>query len=93
MSFVKLDAKMQSDYSSKLSSQFRIFEPYVGMPVAAVFLGDQRWYRAEITYVHSSSGFVTVYFVDFGNKERVPFENLRYLRNEYFVDEVSVSRV
>lgn len=88
---VKLHARMNAEYSSEKSDYFRIYEPYVGMPVAARFHGDGRWYRAEITYVHSNSGFVTVYYVDFGNRERVSIEDLRYLRNEFFVDEVTVS--
>lgn len=87
----KLDAKMQTEYNSKESDLLTIYEPYVGMPVAALFIDDKRWYRAEVIKILSNSGIVSVYFVDYGNTEKCQIANLRYLKNEFFVEEVAVS--
>ena len=84
---------MQDEYNSAESSSYlQIFEPFVGMAVAAKFTADNRWYRAEILEICPNRSTVVVYFVDFGNNDSCLFENLRYLRNDFFVNEVALFR-
>ena len=84
---------MQDEYGSKQANSYlQIFEPYVGMAVAAIFASDNKWYRAEIVEIIPNSGLVVVYFVDFGNNEKCPLHNLRYLRAEFFKNEVAIFR-
>ena len=53
----------------------------VGMFVAAQYSGDDLWYRAVVTAVQKSD--VEVCFVDYGNRELVPFSKLRQLNPEF----------
>ncbi len=92
-SFSKLDQRMQDEYSCpEASSYLQIFEPFVGMAVAAVFINDKRWYRGEIIEIIPNRSSAVVYFVDFGNNETCSLSNLRYLPKEFFINEVAIFR-
>ncbi|KFM72252.1 Tudor domain-containing protein 1, partial [Stegodyphus mimosarum] len=54
-----------------------------GMPCCAKYSYDNAWYRCEITDL-TSEGAVVLY-VDYGNSEIVPIENLRVLE-DYFIN-------
>lgn len=50
----------------------------IGMAVAAKYSIDNDWYRAKITRLPDPR-MVTVYYVDFGNSETLPWDQLRVL--------------
>ncbi len=60
------------------------------MPVAALYDSDLKWYRGQIVHIHPESSELDVLFVDFGNTEKMQFKNVRYLKHEFFYDDISV---
>lgn len=88
--FRHLISRMQSEYNAEDSDLLQVYEPIVGMPVAAKFTLDRKWHRAEIVKVHPNDLLVDVVFVDYGNIEPTSLFNLRYLKKEFFVDDVLV---
>lgn len=56
----------------------------VGQMVAAKFKYDNKWYRAEVIFVHSDAEFsgCEVFFVDYGDIEIVPIEDVLELRTD-----------
>lgn len=48
------------------------------MAVAAKYTADNVWYRAKITHLPEPR-MVTVYYIDFGNSETLPWDQLRVL--------------
>ena len=50
--------------------------PKVGDFVVALFSQDQEWYRAVVTNLSDDADSCQVLFVDFGNSDTVPVENL-----------------
>ncbi len=81
---------MQSEYNAEDKYLLHIYEPIVGMPVAAKFTSDSKWHRAEIIKVHPNNLLIDVLFVDYGNIESITLFNLRYLKKEFFIDDVLV---
>lgn len=61
---------------------FQVFEPELGMPVAALF-NDNVWYRGEIVDILPERLECAVMFVDYGNLLCLELTKLRYLRPEY----------
>lgn len=53
----------------------------VGAICVAQFSEDQKWYRARVTSVLNDG--VDVQFVDYGNTEVVPFENVKELTEDF----------
>lgn len=51
------------------------------MAVAARFSIDGHWYRAKITSLPEAR-LVTVFYIDFGNSETLPWNELRVLNKE-----------
>lgn len=64
------------------SKFWQIFEPELGMPVAALYTDDV-WYRGEIVDILPDTLECVIMFVDYGNLCSLPIEKLRYLRPEY----------
>lgn len=56
---------------------------FAGSPVAAQFTVDNTWYRAEIINIIPQSKKAEVQYVDFGNKEIIPFSKIRQLAKEF----------
>ncbi|KAJ8921526.1 hypothetical protein NQ315_003144, partial [Exocentrus adspersus] len=57
----------------------------VGMPCVCPYAEDGLWYRARIHNIEGiDCGYVFVFFVDFGNVESVPIDNVRMMKEEWF---------
>ena len=75
---------LQEYYTSSTGSAQRCLksaECKVGMFAAAQYSADDLWYRAILTTVQKSD--VEVFFVDFGNREFVPFSKVKQLNSEF----------
>ena len=68
----------------------RVFDPYVGMPVAVNDENQNEWYRAEIVKIHPNDCRVNVMLVDYGRIKEVYLRNIRYLKKEFTIHDVSV---
>ncbi|XP_041369148.1 tudor domain-containing 6-like isoform X2 [Gigantopelta aegis] len=55
--------------------------PQVGDYVVAQFSEDQQWYRAKVEIISDTK--LSVFYVDFGNKEDVELKNIRPLPTEW----------
>uniref|UniRef100_A0A2S2NKN9 RING finger protein n=2 Tax=Schizaphis graminum TaxID=13262 RepID=A0A2S2NKN9_SCHGA len=60
---------------------YLLYTPQIGMAVAARYSIDGHWYRAKITSLPEVR-LVTVFYVDFGNSETLPWDELRVLDKE-----------
>ncbi|XP_025195551.1 RING finger protein 17-like isoform X2 [Melanaphis sacchari] len=60
---------------------YLLYTPQIGMAVAARYSLDGVWYRAKITSLPESR-LVTVFYIDFGNSETLPWNELRVLDKE-----------
>ncbi|XP_050437515.1 RING finger protein 17 isoform X2 [Adelges cooleyi] len=61
-----------------MHKSYLLYTPQIGMAVAAKFSIDNTWYRAKIIEIPESR-MVTVFYVDFGNSETLPWDQLRVL--------------
>ncbi|XP_069701642.1 uncharacterized protein tud isoform X2 [Periplaneta americana] len=52
---------------------------------AAKSVADGQWYRGKITSVNSEERTCTVLFIDYGNSEIIPLENVRMLDTSHFL--------
>ncbi|XP_058698038.1 tudor domain-containing protein 1 [Poecile atricapillus] len=59
-----------------------VFEPKNGDPCCAFYSEDGNWYRAVVQNV-TSDGIVRVSFVDYGNTEEVPLDNIRQISSSF----------
>ncbi|XP_033371648.1 tudor domain-containing protein 1 isoform X1 [Parus major] len=59
-----------------------VFEPKNGDPCCAFYSEDGNWYRAVVQNV-TSDGSVRVSFVDYGNTEEVPLDNIRQISSSF----------
>ncbi|NXL26084.1 TDRD1 protein, partial [Setophaga kirtlandii] len=59
-----------------------VFEPENGDPCCAFYSEDGNWYRAMVQNV-TSDGNVRVSFVDYGNTEDVPRDNIRQISSSF----------
>ena len=91
-SYYRLSQKLQSEYKSKNSQYLCVYDPCEGMPVAALYAEDGLWYRAQITKIIPNESMVEVIFIDYGNISKINIKNIRYLKKEFFINEVSVSK-
>ncbi|NXH27611.1 TDRD1 protein, partial [Myiagra hebetior] len=71
--------KSLSEYCEKTPPD--VFEPENGDPCCA-FYSDANWYRAVVQNV-TSDGTVRVSFVDYGNTEEVPLDNIRQISSSF----------
>ncbi|NXB63140.1 TDRD1 protein, partial [Struthidea cinerea] len=71
--------KSLSEYCQKTPPD--VFEPENGDPCCA-FYSDGNWYRAVVQNV-TSDGTVQVSFVDYGNTEEVPLDNIRQISSSF----------
>ncbi|NXQ76446.1 TDRD1 protein, partial [Quiscalus mexicanus] len=72
--------KTLSEYCQKTPPD--VFEPENGDPCCAFYSEDGNWYRAVVQNV-SSDGSVRVSFVDYGNTEHVPRDNIRQISSSF----------
>uniref|UniRef100_A0A8C3QF86 Tudor domain containing 1 n=1 Tax=Cyanoderma ruficeps TaxID=181631 RepID=A0A8C3QF86_9PASS len=68
--------KSLSEYCEKTPPD--VFEPENGDPCCAFYSEDGNWYRGVVQNV-TSDGSVRVRFVDYGNTEEVPLDNIRQI--------------
>ncbi|XP_068085143.1 tudor domain-containing 6-like [Anabrus simplex] len=78
---VKLLDLLHNFYESD-GSGHTLDSPEAGHFCAAKSSKDDGWYRAKVQSVHEDS--VSVLFIDYGNSEIVPFQNLRELDPSFF---------
>lgn len=75
--------KLMSDFSLYHRNQANAapsnFSPRTGDIVSAKFTEDNVWYRAKVKRSSAMKKEATVYFIDYGNEETVPFSRLRPL--------------
>ncbi|XP_028991937.1 RING finger protein 17 [Betta splendens] len=83
MEYLLLSVKLQECYNAKAMSgeDHYVYCPMEGQ--ACVALCDDMWHRAVVKG-QEESGKVEVQYVDFGNKEVVPFSDLRTIKDEFF---------
>jgi len=81
-------------YENLEDHMYRIPEAWliVGLPVAAKF-SDNIWHRGIILELKHVTEEATVSFVDYGGSMRVPLENLRLLKREFFKQPAFAIRV
>ncbi|XP_068054207.1 tudor domain-containing protein 1 isoform X2 [Anomalospiza imberbis] len=72
--------KSLSEYCQKTPPD--VFEPENGDPCCAFYSEDGNWYRAVVQNV-TSDGRVRVSFVDYGNTEDVPRDNIRQISSSF----------
>lgn len=60
-----------------------ILNPIIGMPCAAQFSCDNKWYRATVVDFAGNKN-VVVYYVDYGNKETISYTKIRMLHEQFF---------
>ncbi|XP_066411263.1 LOW QUALITY PROTEIN: tudor domain-containing protein 1 [Molothrus aeneus] len=72
--------KALSEYCQKTPPD--VFEPENGDPCCAFYSEDGNWYRAVVQNV-TSDGSVRVSFVDYGNTEHVPRDNIRQISSSF----------
>ncbi|NWT23512.1 TDRD1 protein, partial [Cardinalis cardinalis] len=72
--------KTLSEYCQKTPPD--VFEPENGDPCCAFYSEDGNWYRAVVQNV-TSDGSVRVSFVDYGNTEDVPRDNIRRISSSF----------
>lgn len=59
-----------------------IYTPYVGMPCAAQYTIDNRWYRAKIVDLPGNK-MVEVFYVDYGNQEVITWNRIRKIHRRF----------
>lgn len=55
----------------------------IGQVCIALYDEDKKWYRAEIVQLNDDNRTITVRFVDFGNYDGVPINNIRYIKSKW----------
>ncbi|XP_036142051.1 tudor and KH domain-containing protein homolog isoform X2 [Monomorium pharaonis] len=75
--------EMTHYYNKEENQKFHILKKMMpGKMVAAKFKYDGKWYRAEIISVMESDGLCEVFFVDYGDMELVPTDDVLELRTD-----------
>lgn len=79
--------KLMSDFSLHHRNQANAapasFTPRTGDLVSAKFTQDNVWYRAKVKRSSAMKKEATVYFIDYGNEETVPFSRLRPIDTKF----------
>ncbi|CAH1803308.1 unnamed protein product, partial [Owenia fusiformis] len=73
--------ELHAEYEAMSYLQHSIDRPTVNMICCAKYTQDGTWYRASITA--ASSKEVEVFFVDYGNTDTVPYDNIKQLLPKY----------
>ncbi|KAM4771220.1 tudor domain-containing protein 15 [Rhinophrynus dorsalis] len=81
--FSAMMEKISELYSSCGPKEKVVEDPQPGMLCCALYEKDGHYYRAVVTEVLNLK--VTVYFLDFGNTENVPFYNVKILLPQFSV--------
>lgn len=81
--FKQMMIKMQNYYKNVSEAESLIDRPHQGMICAAQFSLDSAWYRAEIKKVETNK--LIVFYVDYGNSEKVDRKKVRCIIQEYTI--------
>ena len=71
----KVTSTLQSTYGSCSATDHQLIQPVVSQACCTKFSEDEQWYRGVITGTTSTSA--TVLFVDYGNSEEKPINELK----------------
>ncbi|XP_076466863.1 uncharacterized protein LOC143298070 [Babylonia areolata] len=77
VAFTQFSTNMGADYDSDPPSAY---QPVKGEMVVGRFSEDSCWYRAEVEAVAPDVRTASLFYVDFGNREQRPFEEIRALK-------------
>ena len=77
-----MSKKMNSEYNNLSEGELNLSKAEIKKPCVAMFSEDEQWYRAEITNMEGSE--LEVYFVDYGNTEKVSRSSVKTIKSEYF---------
>lgn len=72
---------MNTEYTNA-GNKGLIYAPQVGMPCAAQYTVDKRWYRAKIIALPGNK-MVEVFYVDYGNQELMAWNQIRKLHSRF----------
>lgn len=59
-----------------------VYSPYVGMPCAAQFTVDNKWYRAKVVDLPGKR-MVEVFYIDYGNQEVMDWNRIRKIQTKF----------
>ncbi len=89
---LKLIDELNQTYNESNAGIYTYYCPKVGTPCAALFEGDNRFYRALVSQKGKSSTETVVHFIDFGNKQTISNSNLRLLK-DHFVTNLAIQSI
>jgi hypothetical protein len=67
-----------------------LFPSFPGMPCAAQYTIDKKWYRAKIINIPGNK-MVEVFYVDYGNQEVIAWYQIRKLHSRFLQLAVQVN--
>lgn len=82
--FKKLLFDLNAYYTELTEDEFKLIDYNKGMPCAARADEDKVWYRGQVTLYAAKKRMVTVYFVDYGNQEILPVNEVKFLKKDFF---------
>lgn len=59
------------------------FSPKAGDLVSAKFSQDNQWYRAKVKRASAIKKEASLYFIDYGNEETLPYSRIRPLDTKF----------
>ena len=80
---LKLIDDLNKTYNEENAGIYTYYCPKVNTPCAALFDGDNKYYRALVLQRGKNMTEYVVQFVDFGNKQTIRTNNLRLLKNSF----------
>lgn len=81
--FTEMMAEIAETYNKCELIEMVLEDPKPGQLCCALYALDGHYYRAVVTEVHGSH--ISVYFIDFGNTETVPFYDVKLLLPQFSV--------
>ncbi|XP_031841503.2 tudor and KH domain containing protein papi isoform X1 [Nomia melanderi] len=80
----KLVSEMTAYYNDEQNHELHKLKDIIpGQICAAKFSSDEQWYRAQIISAAVEDGKCEVYFMDYGDHDVVPFDNILEIRTDF----------
>ncbi|CAG0883760.1 unnamed protein product [Darwinula stevensoni] len=80
--FTNVMDKLQTEYIKRSGDKWIVWNPKKGMVCAAEYIMDHQWYRVNVDGTPGRQ-MVDVFYVDFGNRERIHVDSLRQLSDGF----------